>query len=96
MSIHDLKKNDSNDGGSKTYVEFQSDGSDAQRQAYRLVSRGGKLREGVEDIDELYATLTPHLADVLFENDPVGLLEWLELDEEGWEEYKEEVLESDD
>jgi hypothetical protein len=91
MSIHDLKKTDSDTDGSKTYIEFQSDGSDAQRKAYRLASRGGKLREGVEDIDELYARLTPLLADVLFENDPSGLLQWVELTEEHWEAYQESL-----
>jgi hypothetical protein len=92
MSIHDLKKDDTNKDGSKTYIEFVSDGSEAQRKAYRLASRGGRLREGVEDIDEVYARLTPLLADVLFEDDPSGLLEWLELDEEAWEAYAEEHL----
>ena len=91
MSIHDLKKTDSDTDGSKTYIEFQSDGSDAQRKAYRLASRGGQLREGVEDIDELYARLTPLLADVLFENDPSGLLQWVELTEEHWEAYQESL-----
>lgn len=93
MSIHDLKKGDDDSSSSKTYIEFTSDGSEAQREAYRLVSRGGRLREGVEDIDELYARLTPLLADVLFEDDPAGLMEWLELDEDDWEAYAEEHLE---
>lgn len=69
MSIHDLKKADGGEEGSKTYIEFQSDGTEAQRNAYRLASRGGKLREGVEDIDEVYAQLTPLLTEVLFEDD---------------------------
>lgn len=96
MSIHDLKKGDEDSGGSKTYIEFNSDGSEAQRKAYRLASRGGRLREGIEDIDELYARLTPLLAEFLFEDDPSRLLEWLELDEEAWEHYQENVLENDD
>ena len=90
MGIHDLKKSESTDGGSKTYVEFQSDGSEAEQEAYRLVSRGGRIREGVEDVDELYAKLTPLLADVLFEDDPTGLMEWLELDEDDWDAYADE------
>lgn len=88
MSIHDMKKADDSSNGSKTYIEFSSDGTEAQREAYRIASRGGPLREGVEDIDELYAQLTPLLADVLFEDDPTGLMEWLELDEDDWETYQ--------
>lgn len=95
MSIHDLKKDDEDSSSSKTYIEFQSDASEAQRKAYRLASRGGQIRQGVEDIDELYALLTPKLADVLFEDDPIEMMEWLELDEDDWEEYKEEVLEAE-
>lgn len=90
MSIHDLKKSDDGESGSKTYVEFQSDGSEAEREAYQLVRRGGRIREGVEDVDELYAKLTPLLADVLFEDDPTGLMEWLELDEDDWEAYQDD------
>ena len=84
-----MKRTDDSGNGSKTYVEFNSDGSDAQREAYRLASRGGRVREGVEDIDELYAKLTPLLADVLFEDDPTGLMEWLELDEDDWKAYED-------
>lgn len=80
MSIQDLKADNDSTEGSKTYIEFQSDGSEAQQAAYDLVRRGGRIREGVEDVDELYAQLTPLLADVLFEDDPTGLMEWLELD----------------
>jgi len=87
MSIHDLKKTDAEEEGSKTYIEFQSDGTEAQCQAYRLASRGGRLREGVEDIDEVYAQLTPLLSEVLFEDDPSGLMEWIELDEDDWKAY---------
>ena len=90
MSIHDLKKSNDENSSSKTYVEFKSDGSDAQQEAYQLVRRGGRIREGVEDVDELYAKLTPLLADVLFEDDPTGLMEWLELDEDDWEAYQDE------
>lgn len=90
MSIHELKATDDGDKGSKTYIEFQSDGSDAEREAYDLVRRGGRIREGVEDVDELYARLTPLLADVLFEDDPVALMEWLELDADDWEAYNDE------
>lgn len=96
MSIKDYKKDDSEDSSSKTYVEFQNDESEAQRTAYRLVSRGGQLRTGVEDIDELYAVLTPLLADVLFEEDPTGLMNWLDLDEDDWEEYADEYLTEDE
>lgn len=89
MSIHDLKKKNDDEEGSKTYIEFQSDGTDAHRKAYRLASRGGQLRIGVDDIDEVYAQLTPLLADVLFEDDPTSLMEWLELDEDDWEAYND-------
>lgn len=90
MSIHDMKAADDGSTGSKTYVEFNSDGSKAQREAYQLVRRGGQIREGVEDVDELYAKLTPLLADVLFEDDATGLMEWLELDGDDWEAYQDE------
>ena len=89
MGIHDLKTNDSTDGSSKTYIEFQSDGSDAEQEAYQLVRRGGRVREGVEDVDELYAELTPLLADVLFESNPVPLMKWLELDGDDWDAYQD-------
>ena len=52
--------------------------------------RGGRIREGVEDVDELYARLTPHLAEALFEDDPTALMEWLELDADDWEAYQGE------
>lgn len=90
MSIHDMKVDDDGSTGSKTYIEFHSDGSQAEREAYQLVRRGGRIREGVEDVDELYATLTPLLADVLFEDDPTGLMAWLELDADDWEAYQDE------
>lgn len=91
MSIHEFKKDENGESGSKTYVEFYSDGdTEAEREAYRLISRGGRLREGVEDINELYAELAPLLADVLFEDDPVPLMEWLEIDEDDWERYQDE------
>ena len=91
MSIHELKKSKNGESGSKTYVEFYSDAdSEASQEAYRLVSRGGRIREGVDDVNELYARLTPLLADVIFEDDPVPLMEWLELDEDDWEAYTDE------
>lgn len=85
-----MKATDDGSNSSKTYIEFQSDGSEAQREAYNLIRRGGRIREGVEDVDELYARLTPLLADVLFDDDPTGLMEWLDLDEEDWEAYSDE------
>lgn len=85
-----MRKTDSDASSSKTYVEFHSDGSEAEQEAYRLVSQGGRLREGVEDINELYARLTPLLADVIFQEDPVPLMEWLELDEDDWDRYQDE------
>ncbi|MFC7059170.1 hypothetical protein [Halovenus salina] len=92
MSIHELRKDDNGESGSKTYVEFYSDAdTEAQQEAYRLISRGGRLREGVEDINELYAQLAPLLADVLFEDDPVPLMEWLDLDEDDWDRYQDET-----
>jgi len=90
MSIQDLKATDDDESSSKTYIEFQSDGSEAQREAYDLVRQGGRIREGVEDIDELYARLSPLLADVLFDDDPTALMEWLELDADDWEAYQDE------
>lgn len=87
MSIHDMKANDDQSNGSKTYIEFESDGSEAQQAAYDLVRRGGRIREGVEDVDELYAQLTSLLADVLFDDDATRLMEWLKLDEDDWEAY---------
>lgn len=89
MSLQDLKTNNDDGKASSTYVEFRSDGSEAQQEAYNLVRRGGRIREGVEDVDELYSQLTPLLADVLFEDDATGLLEWLEVDQEDWEAYTE-------
>lgn len=87
MSIHELKATDDGSNASKTYIEFQSDGSEAQSEAYDLVRRGGRIREGVADVDELYAQLTPLLADVLFDDDATGLMEWLDLDEDDWEDF---------
>lgn len=85
-----MKAADDGSTGSKTYVEFTSDGTDAQREAYQLVRRGGQIREGIEDVDELYAQLTPLLAAVLFDDDPTPLMEWLELDADDWEAYQDE------
>lgn len=97
MSIHEHKKSDEDDGGSSsTYVEFTSDASEAQRTAYRLCSRGGKLRNALDDIDETAAELMPLLADVLFEDDPTGLTAWVEVDEADIEAYREEHLEADE
>lgn len=92
MGLRDHKKDDEESGGSGTYLQFESDKSEAQRKAYRLCSRGGQLREGLDDIDETFAELAPLLADILFEDEPSGLLEWLELGEEDWEAYAEEHL----
>ena len=89
-----LSNEDSSDG-SKTYVEFDSS-LDSQRQAYRLCSRGGKLREGLDDLDEFFSELVPHVATHLFEGDSVDLMEWMELDEDDLEEYREEILEAED
>lgn len=88
-SINDLRKTKDENSSSKTYVEFQSDGSEAQRQAYRLVSRGGRMRQSFGDVDELYAVLTTKLAPYLFEDDPVPLMEYLDLEESDWETYLE-------
>ena len=90
MSIHEMKATDDRSNGSKTYVEFSSDGSEAEQEAYNLVRRGGRLREGTEDIDELFARLAPLLDKVLFEDDPVPLMEWIELSEDDWDAYNDE------
>ena len=89
-----LSNDDSNDG-SKTYVEFDSS-EESQRPAYRLCSRGGQIREGVNDIDEFFAEMVPHVAKHLFQSDSIALMEWMELDEEDLEEYSEDVLEAED
>jgi len=90
MSIQDLKADDRSTEGSKTYIEFSSDGTEAEQEAYNLVRRGGRIREGVEDVDELYAQLTQLLADVLFDDDPTGLIEWFELDADDLEAVESE------
>jgi hypothetical protein len=89
-----LSDKDSSDG-SKTYVEFDSS-IESQRAAYRLCSRGGQLREGINDIDEFFAEMVPHVAKHLFEGDTIPLMEWMELSEEDLEEYRDEVLEAED
>ena len=95
MSASDFLKDDQNSEGSKTYIEFQSD-EESQREAYRLCSRGGKLREGIEDIDDFFGAMIPHVAKHLFESDSTELMKWMELDEEDLEEYRKEVLEADE
>jgi hypothetical protein len=55
MSIQDRKADDESRTASKTYLEFHSDGLEAEQEAYQLIRRGGSIREGVEDVDELYA-----------------------------------------
>jgi hypothetical protein len=92
MGASDYLKDDENREASKTYIEFQSD-EEGQRDAYRLVSRGGQIREGVEDMGDFFGGLIPPLAKHLFEGDSVELMEWLELDEEDWEEYQEQKSE---
>ena len=87
--------NENSDDGSKTYVEFDSS-EETQREAYRLCSRGGQLREGVNDIDEFFAEMVPHVATHLFKGDSIDLMEWMELDEEDLETYRDEVLDSED
>ena len=83
--------NDDSSDGSKTYVEFDSS-EESQRPAYRLCSRGGQLREGVNDIDEFFAEMVPQIAKHLFEGDSSDLMAWMELDEDDWEAYAEEHL----
>ena len=87
--------NEDGSDGSKTYVEFDSS-IESQRAAYRLCSRGGQLREGINDIDEFFAEMVPHVAKHLFEGDTIPLMEWMELSEEDIEEYRDEVLEAED
>ena len=87
--------NEDGSDGSKTYVEFDSS-IESQRAAYRLCSRGGQLREGINDIDEFFAEMVPHAAKHLFEGDTIPLMEWMELSEEDLEEYRDEVLEAED
>jgi hypothetical protein len=89
-----LSDEDSSDG-SKTYVEFDSS-EQSQRAAYRLCSRGGKLREGLDDMDEFFAEMVPHVAKHLFEGDSIDLMEWMELDEDDLDDYKETVLKAED
>jgi hypothetical protein len=87
--------NEKNSDGSKTYIEFDSS-EESQRAAYRLASRGGQLREGINDIDEFFAEMVPHVATHLFQGDSIDLMEWMELDEQDLEEYREEVLEAEE
>lgn len=87
--------NEDGSDGSKTYVEFDSS-IESQRAAYRLCSRGGQLREGINDIDEFFAEMVPQVAKHLFEGDTIPLMEWMELSEEDLEEYRDEVLEAED
>jgi len=87
--------NDDSSDGSKTYVEFDSS-EESQRAAYRLCSRGGQLREGVESIDAFFAEMVPHVAKHLFESDSIALMEWMELDEEDLETYRDEVLDAEE
>jgi hypothetical protein len=87
--------NENSSDGSKTYVEFDSS-EESHRPAYRLCSRGGQIREGVNDIDDLFAEMVPHVAKYFFESDSIALMEWMELDEEDLEEYKGDVLEAED
>jgi hypothetical protein len=89
-----LSDKDSSDG-SKTYIEMDSS-VETQRAAYRLCSRGGQLREGLDDLDEFFAEMVPHVAKHLFEGDTIPLMEWMELSEEDLEEYRDEVLEAED
>lgn len=91
MGASEHLSNDDGNDGSKTYVEFDS-AEETQREAYRLCSRGGQLREGVNDIDEFFAEMVPHVAKHLFEGDSSDLMAWMELDEDDWEAYAEEHL----
>ncbi|CCQ38053.1 uncharacterized protein Nmlp_3942 [Natronomonas moolapensis 8.8.11] len=89
-----LSNEDSGDG-SKTYIEFDSS-KESQRAAYRLASRSGQLREGIDDIDEFFAEMVPHVAKHLFEGDSIDLMDWMELDEDDLDEYREEVIDAED
>jgi hypothetical protein len=90
MGADDYLKNDDDGDGSSTYIEFKSN-VDEQREAYRLCSRGGKIRERI-DMEPFFADLIPHVADFLFESDPVPLMEFMGVSESDIEEYREEVL----
>lgn len=54
------------------------------------------MREGLNDLDEFFAELVPHIASHLFKGDSIDLMEWMELDEDDLEEYREEILEAED
>lgn len=95
MRASDFVKDEEDNDGSKTYIELRSD-EEAQREAYRLVSRGGRLRQNLSDVDSFFGQLIPHLAKHLFEGDSIDLMEWMELDEEDLEAYREEVLEAEE
>ena len=95
MGAKDYLKDDQNSEGSKTYIELKSD-EDAQREAYRLVSRGGRLRQGLSNVDEFFAQMIPHVATHLFEGDSTPLMEWMGLEEDDLEAYREEVLEAEE
>ena len=94
MGASDYLKDDENREASKTYIEFDSS-EEGQRDAYRLVSRGGKIREGVDDMGDFFGSMIPPLAKHLFEGDSVALMEWLELDEEDWEAYQDSLQDSE-
>lgn len=95
MGASDYLKDDQNSGGSSTYIELHSD-EEAQREAYRLVSRGGRLRQNLSSVDDFFGQLIPHIAKHLFEDDSTDLMKWMELDEEDLETYREEVLEAEE
>ena len=40
--------------------------------------------------------MVPHVTKHLFKGDSIDLMDWMELDEEDLEEYREEVLEAED
>ena len=93
MGASEHLSNEDGSDGSKTYVEFDSS-IESQRAAYRLCSRGGQLREGLDDIDEFFAEMVPHIAKHLFEGDSTDLMDWMGLDTEDLDEYRTEILDA--
>jgi len=54
------------------------------------------MREGLNNQDEFFAELIPHVVSHLFDSSSVDLMRWMDITEEDIEEYREEVLESDE
>ena len=95
MGASDYLKDEDSSESSSTYIEFHSD-EEKQREAYMMCSRGGDFRTKLEDMSDFFGELIPKVGKYLFDSDPIPVMEWLEIDEEDIEAYREEVLEAED